>query len=42
MEDAETETQLELSDLGDAMEETKQIAPILIYPDSTFGWGHYY
>jgi hypothetical protein len=26
-------------DLGDAAEETKQIAPSTIVPDSTYGWG---
>jgi hypothetical protein len=27
-------------DLGDAAEETKQIAPAAISPDSTFVWGY--
>jgi hypothetical protein len=30
---------IELMDLGDAMVETKQIAPAFLVPDSTFGWG---
>lgn len=31
---------LELADLGDAVEETKQCAPDpAIFPDSWFGWG---
>lgn len=30
---------LELVDLGDAMEETKQCTPVPIWPDSWFGWG---
>lgn len=33
------ETEVELIDLGDAMEETKQCAPAFIFPDSWFGWG---
>ena len=27
-------------DLGDAAEETKQIAPATVSPDSTFVWGY--
>ena len=38
----ENETPIELVDLGDAMEETKQIQPIMIWPDSWFQWGEYY
>jgi len=29
---------LELTDIGDAMEETKQISPAPIVPDAWFGW----
>lgn len=31
--------ELELIDLGDATEETKQIEPVFFVPDSTFAWG---
>lgn len=30
---------LGLVDLGDALEETKQFAPVIEVPDSWFGWG---
>lgn len=30
---------LDFVDLGDAAEETKQIAPSTVYPDSTYVWG---
>lgn len=30
---------IELVDLGDAREETKQCAPAAFVPDSWFGWG---
>jgi hypothetical protein len=30
---------LDCVNLGDAAEETKQIAPAQIAPDSTYGWG---
>lgn len=30
---------LNFVDLGDAAEETKQVAPATIAPDSTFSWG---
>lgn len=30
---------IELVDLGDAMEETKQCAPMFFVPDSWFQWG---
>lgn len=33
------EIDMELIDLGDAMEETKQIYPIQVVPDALFGWG---
>lgn len=31
--------ELELVDLGDATEETKQCAPLALFPDSWYGWG---
>jgi hypothetical protein len=30
---------MEIVDLGDASEETKQFAPVIEVPDSLFGWG---
>jgi hypothetical protein len=30
---------LDFVDLGDAAEETKQVAPSTVYPDSTYVWG---
>lgn len=30
---------LDCVNLGDATEETKQVAPSTITPDSTYGWG---
>lgn len=30
---------LDFVSLGDATEETKQVAPSTVAPDSTFGWG---
>lgn len=30
---------LDFVDLGDAAEETKQVAPHTVYPDSTYVWG---
>lgn len=30
---------IELTDLGDASEETKQFLPVQVFPDSTFFWG---
>lgn len=30
---------VELVDLGDAAEETKQFLPIPVFPDSTYFWG---
>jgi len=30
---------LDFVDLGNATEETKQIAPAVASPDSTYGWG---
>ena len=30
---------VELIDLGDALEETKQVAPVVRWPDCTFGYG---
>lgn len=33
--------ELELTDLGDAKEETKQCIPYGVFVDSYFGWGPY-
>jgi hypothetical protein len=30
---------IELVDLGDAAEETKQFLPVPVFPDSTYFWG---
>lgn len=30
---------INLIDLGDAVEETRQVAPIQLVPDYLFGWG---
>jgi hypothetical protein len=30
---------IELVDLGDAAEETKQFQPVPVFPDSTYFWG---
>jgi hypothetical protein len=34
----ENETPLDLLDLGDAIDQTKQISPAPIVPDNWFGW----